>query len=35
MTYLAVASSAVDTDESLAILHEVTGRAYLAEIGWT
>ena len=31
MTYLAVAVSAVDTDEALVILHEVTGRADLAE----
>ena len=32
MTYLAVAISAVDTDEASAILHEVTGWADLAEI---
>ena len=32
MTYLAVAISAVDTDDALAALHRVTGRADLAEL---
>ena len=32
MTYLAVAISAIDTDDALTALHRVTGRADLAEL---